>query len=390
MDKKLILFTPGPVMTSKRLKSALAHPDIPHRRRVFEEYFDRNRANLLRLFRTGDQYTAVIISGSGTAANETALSSIIKDTDEVLLIKNGVFGERLDEILSCYQYTVQRLAFPWGQLPDLKTVEDVLVKNENIQWVCMVYHETSTGMINPVHEVGELVNKYGRKYFVDCVSAIGGENVDVVRDHIDIATGSANKAISGTTGVSFVCAKRSSVPVLEEEVPRRNVYLNLQKHIEWADQRNQTPNTPSVTMFVALDVALQELFEEGLENRIERYKTCARIIRDGVRSLGLELLMPDEQCSNTVTSAFLPEGVNLDNFIDELERRGYVLYPGKGPFYDQNLFQIANMGWILPEDCHKFLSVLGDTLNDMLDSTRKVDRLKPEGVPTPTSKIGSD
>lgn len=368
MPEKLMLFTPGPVMTSERLKSALVHKDIPHRRRAFEEYVERNRANLLRLFKADDQYTAVIISGSGTAANETALSSIIKVTDEVLLIKNGVFGERLDEILSCYHCVAKRLAFPWGKPVDLKAIEDTLNKNENIKWVCMVYHETSTGMINQVHEVGELVHKYKRKYFIDCISAIGGEDVDVVRDHIDVATGSANKAVSGTTGVAFICVKRSSVPDLGKDMPRRNVYLNLQKHIEWADQHCQTPNTPAVTMFIALDVALQELFEEGLENRIERYKTCARIIREGVRLIGLKLLLPDELCSNTVTSAFLPAGVKLPDFIDKLERCGYVLYPGKGSFYDQNMFQIANMGWIFPEDCHNFLSVLGDTLKEMVTS----------------------
>lgn len=173
---------------------------------------ERIRTNLLKLFKAGDRYTAVMVSGSGTAANETALSSIIKGTDEVLLVKNGVFGERLDEILSCYHYNVRRLEYPWGELPDLKALEDLLDTNERIRWICMVYHETSTGMINPVREVGELADKYGRKYFVDCISAVGGEDIDIVRNHIDVATGSANKAVSGTTGISFVCAKRSSVP----------------------------------------------------------------------------------------------------------------------------------------------------------------------------------
>jgi 2-aminoethylphosphonate-pyruvate transaminase len=366
---KMKLLTPGPVMTSDSVKRSMMHADIPHRRQTFEAYLEQNRVNLKKIFKADDQYTVVLVSGSGTAANETALSSIIKENEEVLLISNGVFGDRLDEILSCYKYNTHKLEFAWGQPPDLHTIEEALVENENIHWVCMVFHETSTGMINPVHEVGNLLKKYDRKYFVDCVSALGGEDVNIVRDNIDVATASANKAISGPTGISIVCAKRSSVPELGEEVPRRNIYLNLQNFIQWAEQKKQTPNTPAVTMFIALDAALRELLDEGLENRIKRYRTCVKIIRHGVRDLGLRTLLSDEQSSNTVTSVFLPEGEKLSNFIDEVEKRGFVLYPGKGPFLDQNMFQIANMGWISQEDCHALLKVLRELLTSANSKT---------------------
>ena len=365
MIEKKMLFTPGPVMTSDKVKAVLAHPDMGHRRPAFGQIVDRVRASLLELFKADDRYATVVVSGSGTAANETALSSIIKDSDGVLLIKNGEFGNRLHDILTCYGLTFHTLEYDWGQRPSLEQIEQVLAGNTRIQWVCMVYHETSTGLVNPVSEVGDLVQKYDRHLFVDCISAIGGEDINVVRDHIDVATGVANKAVGGMTGVSFVCAKRSSVPVLQTEVPRRNIYLNLQEHLEWADSLSQTPNTPSVTMFVALEAVLRELLEEGLETRIQKYQSCARIIRDGVRKLGLRLLLVDELSSNTVTSVFLPEGISLADFITELDRRGYIVYPGKGSFYVQNMFQIANMGQIKPEQCQQFLEVLEDTLEHM-------------------------
>jgi 2-aminoethylphosphonate-pyruvate transaminase len=160
-------------------------------------------------------------------------------------------------------------------------------------------------------------------------------------------------------------ARRASVPALSPDMPRRSIYLNLQKHIEWAEKTNQTPNTPAVTMFIALDAALEELMEEGLQARIRRYQECAAILRAGVRALGLRVLLPDAQASNTVTSVFLPAGVLLKDFISELDRRGYVVYAGKGPFYEQNMFQIANMGWIRPIDCRAFLKTLARTLADM-------------------------
>ena len=135
-----------------------------------------------------------------------------------------------------------------------------MIDKPEIQWVCMVYHETSTGMINPVREVGELTQKLHRKLYVDCVSAFGGEDINVVRDHIDVCSGVPNKAVSGLPGVSFVVARRSSLPS-KEDVPVRNVYLNLHKHIAAADEKSQTPNTPSVNIIVALDEALQELLD---------------------------------------------------------------------------------------------------------------------------------
>jgi 2-aminoethylphosphonate-pyruvate transaminase len=319
------------------------------------------RLNILRAFAADDYYTAVVVSGSGTAANETALSSIIKDSEEVLLIKNGEFGERLHEILSCYRLRVHVLDYPWGSPPELGDVMRRLVENKNIQWVCMVCHETSTGMLNPVHQVGEVTHELRRRLYVDCVSAVGGEDIQVVRDHIDVCSGVPNKAVAGLPGVGFVVARRACVPPLEE-VGRRNIYLNLQKHIESADLHEQTPNTPSVSMIIALDEALQELFEEGLEKRMARYRDCAQVIRRGVRKLNLPILVPDHLASNTVTSVFLPDRIPVDAFIDEMDRGGYVVYPGKRHLYQKNMFQIANMGQIQAQDCRDFLRVLQNTL----------------------------
>lgn len=380
MVEKVTLFTPGPVMTSERVKASLAHPDMGHRRPTFEQVLSSVRTSLLQLFGADGQYSVAVISGSGTAANETALSSIIKEGEEVLLIKNGEFGGRLEEILTCYRYPLHVLDSGWGQLPDLQEVESLLAANAKIGWVCMVCHETSTGMINPVGPVGALVRRQGRKLFVDCVSAIGGEEIDVVRDGIDVATGVSNKAVGGLCGVSFVCARRSAVPPLGPDLPRRSIYLNLQNHIQWADRFSQTPNTPSLTMVVALDAALQELLEEGVTERIHRYQACAQIIRHGLKALGLRLLLPDEQCSNTVTTAFLPEGIRLADFVGDLAGRGYLVYPGKGPLAEQNAFQVANMGMIGPADCRAFLGALEDTLRDLRTATTATRRPEPMPV----------
>ncbi|MBN2395784.1 MAG: alanine--glyoxylate aminotransferase family protein, partial [Candidatus Atribacteria bacterium] len=351
------------VMSAERVKKAALAPDICHRRPNFERQYNEIRNNLLKLFHgNNDEYTTVVISGSGTASNETVLSSVIRDGQKVLLISNGEFGNRLKDIIDCYGLGLNLVEFNWGEYPDLTKIENELKKDKDISLISMVFHETSTGMINPVHEIGNLSQKYNKIYHVDAISAVGGEDVNVKRDSIDFCTGVPNKAVGGQPGVSFICTKRSRIKQIED-IPRRNIYLNLQHHIKEAEECNQTPNTPSVVMFLTLNEALKVLFEEGIEETIKRYQENASIIRKGLMDLGLELLIKEERImSNTVTSAFLPPQINVRDFINMMENEGYVLYPGKGPLLDQNLFQVANMGQIFPKDCKEIIRVIRKVL----------------------------
>lgn len=249
MIEKKMLFTPGPVMTAKRVKMAAFAPDICHRKPVFEKLYSDIRNNLLKLFHgEKDEYTTVVVSGSGTSSNETVLSSVMDSNKKVLLISNGEFGNRLKNIISCYGIGLNLVEYKWAEYPDLTEIENELKIDKDISLISMVYHETSTGMVNPVHEVGELARHYNKMYHVDAISAIGGEDVNVKRDNIDFCTGVPNKAVGGQTGVSFICVRRANIRRIVN-IPRRNIYLNLQHHIKEAEEHNQTPNTPSVIIF---------------------------------------------------------------------------------------------------------------------------------------------
>ncbi len=354
---KSYLFSPGPVMVEEPVRQALAHYDICHRSPEFEELFVSIQSKVLKLFEADDSYYSVVVSGSGTSANETCLSSVFNCGDEALLLNNGEFGNRLLEILTKYKVPTTNMEFGWGNMPNLDAVEEALQKNDKIKFVCMVFHETSTGMINPVHEVGKLAKKYGKRFFVDCVSAAAGQHIDVVNNNIDLCTSVGGKCLGAYPGSAYVCGKEDLMASLTPEMGK-NVYLNLAKHYQMAKKCHQTPNTPNDNLFWPLNKALDMVMEEGLSNYIDRHTACAKILREGMKEMGLKFLLPEEQMSNTVTSVFLPEGKDVATFVAEMGDAGYTVYPGKGKYLEMNMFQVANMGAIYPDDCKKFLEVL--------------------------------
>ena len=356
------LFSPGPIMVKENVRQALTHYDICHISPEFEELFERTTAKINQLFKADESYRSVLISGSGTSANETVISSVFEEGDKVLLIRNGEFGNRLLEIIEKYNIPLVDCSFEWAELPDLDKVEEAIKANPEIKMICMVFHETSTCMINPVKAVGELAAKYDTWSHVDCVSAAAGEIIDVKDMNITCATSVGGKCLGAYPGSAYICGKKAAMETLTPEMGR-NVYLNLAKHYKKAEECNQTPNTPNVNLFWALDVALDNaLADGGIEARNARYRECAGILRAGLKELGLKFLIDEELMSSTVTSVFLPEGKDLNQFIDALDAKGYTIYPGKGKFEAMGMFQVANMGEIYPDDCRVFLDVLKEVL----------------------------
>lgn len=363
MENKHYLFSPGPVTVSEVVKQSLPHDDMCHRVPEFEKVIVSTQKNLQKIYKANDDFTILLITGSGTAANETVISSNYSDNDHVLLINNGEFGCRLEELLEVHGIKTTVMNYDWGELPTLAEIEDQLKENSNITALAMVHHETSTGLINPVTQVGNLANQYGKTYFVDAVSAVGGEDVNVVRDHIDLCTTSSNKCLASYPGVGIICVKKSRIEAIRDN-KIRVAYLNLHRLYEYSEKYHQTPNTPSVTMFIALEAAVRRINDEGLQNQIDRHKRCAKVIRDGIRKMGLRILVDEKNAANTVTSVFLPENVELESFIQKLEDNGYTVFSGKRHLKEQRMFQIANMGAITEDICEGFLKTVEETLNE--------------------------
>lgn len=354
--QRTVLLNPGPVNVSERVVAALQKGDLCHREAEFSRLQNSIRQKLLAAFAAEPDFAAVLISGSGTAALEMAVASCLSPGRSLLIIANGVYGERIGQIAECHHLGKHLLRYPWGRPPDLQEIETALRQHPEIEVVALVHHETTTGLLNPVDDIGRLTRRYGKKFLVDCISSLAGETLDLNQTNMDFCVGTANKCIQGLPGASFVLFRATEYDRLAG-IPPRSHYLNLAAHHQ-AQLRGETLFTPAVQVFYALEEALAELLEETVAARIHRYRGAAERLRKGFRDMGLKFLIPREFHSNTLTALQLPGSIAYANLHDKLKEEGYVIYAGQGSL-SQTIFRVANMGDIRPAEFERFLLVLG-------------------------------
>ncbi|MFA5334349.1 MAG: alanine--glyoxylate aminotransferase family protein [Candidatus Omnitrophota bacterium] len=341
--KRYVLLNPGPVNIKEKVRKALLSPDICHREPEFSALMTGCANKLLRAFAIAKSYDAVFITGSGTAALEAAVASCVPRGKKILVVNNGIYGERIAEIARRHGINVADVKSDIAQAPDLGAVERRLKSDRSIAVVAMVHHETSTGILNPVNEAGRLCRKYKKLYLLDSISAIGGEELDFAKCGVDICVGTANKCIESIPGVSFALVRKPALPMIEK-IPPRSLYFDLPGNLK--GQKAGVPLfTPAVQSFLALDAALDELLKEGVDNRIRRYRALALRLRRAFEDAGLEYLIAPAYRSNTITALRLPEGVTYEKLHREFKSRGFVIYAGQSKLKEV-IFRIANMGQI--------------------------------------------
>lgn len=359
--RRYILLNPGPVNVSPRVQQALLRGDLCHREEEFSTLLDAIRTKLLQAF-APHGYTAVVLSGSGTAAVEAMVSSALPEGKKLLVINNGVYGERIRRMAEAHRLSVVELCYGWTERPDLSQIAAVLRDDPAIGAVALVHHETTTGLLNPVADIGAVVRESGRLFLLDAVSALGGETLDLDRDSVDVCACTANKCVQGLPGVAFVLVRAEAMAAMQH-YPRRSLYLHLPVHWE-AQERRSIPFTPSVQAWYALDAALDELLEETVEGRVRRYRSASQLLRAGFARLGLKPLLPAAYQANSLTSLLLPKGLTYQHLHDELKARGFVIYEGQGKL-QTDIFRVANMGHLTLDDFRRFL----EALEEVLDST---------------------
>jgi 2-aminoethylphosphonate-pyruvate transaminase len=359
-----VLLNPGPCNTSPAVKQALMRHDVCHRDNEYSRDVARVSAKLARVFHAGPRHEVLIVTGSGTAAMEAGIASCVPEDGKILVLDNGAFGERLAEIARLHEMNLVHLRYEYGQEIALDDVRAAFEAHPDIAVVAMCHHETSVGLLNPVREVGALCREMDALLLVDAVSSLGAEDVDVVRDNIDVCWGSANKCLHGAAGVSFLCVAPRVWPKIASIKPRV-FYLDIKRYQKYLREKSQTPFTPAVGTIYALEQAVDEFLADGHEARVRMYAARNKKLRDGLRRLGMPSFTATGNESHCIVTARLPEGLSFDDLYEPMKARGYIIYDCKAPLQGQ-WFQVANMGHHVDEPTiDEFLTALGAHLAEL-------------------------
>ncbi len=367
--EKKVLLNPGPVLTSYDVKNALIQYDICHRDSDFEKLLIRLRKNSLKIFDANDNFTALFVSGSGTAGIEAAISSSIPENKKILILSNGLFGERLYEIAKLHKIDTLYIKKQLGEVFDIGEIEKTLASDPEIFAVAMNHHETSVGILNPVHEVGILCKKFDKLFIVDAISSLGAEKISVTKDNIDICISSSNKCIHSFSGITLLCVNNRIWNLIGDVKPR-SYYLDLKKYYKYSKKFNQTPYTPFVSSFFALDKAIQELLAESIELRRLNYMQRNSILKLELSKLNFKFFTNHDCQSHSVLTVRVPEDIEFKKFYNILKQKGFIIYNCKPPLKNK-YFQIANMGSLNNTMIYDFIFTVKDTLKKLRAENKK-------------------
>ncbi len=348
---------PGPVKMHPRVLHAMTAPAMNHRGPEFKEILSEIRGLTQYLF--GTRGAVAVLSGSGTAGLEAAISGLLRKPDRVLNLVNGKFSERFHELCQVFT-TPTALSFDWGTAVDPEKVARALDSAE-FKAVTLCWNETSTGLTNPIAEIAKVVKDHDALLIVDGITAVGGLENRMDAWGVDALVMGSQKCLAAPPGLSAVALSKNAYESLHSDT---SFYTNLKAHTD-ALAKQDTPYTPAVPLFLAFREALRMLKEEGLESRITRTRRLAEAARAGVEALGLRLYPDRRFASNTVTAIRYPAGVDDSAFRKELrEKHGTVVAGGQGPLKGQ-IFRIGHMGLCDFEDLEAGFHAFETTLAGM-------------------------
>ena len=361
--KDKALFTPGPLTTSATVKQAMLR-DLGSRDTEFIEVIKDVRQRLVRLGAASDEYTAVLIQGSGTYGIEATLSSVIPPDGKLLILINGAYGHRMLKIAGIHRIHCESLIFTENTQPDASALESALKNDPAISHVAVVHCETTTGIINPIDVYGEIVKRYHRTYIMDAMSSFGAYPVDLKACGIDYLISSSNKCIEGVPGFSFVLARTESLMAARGFA--RTLSLDLFAQWEGLEGDGQCRFTPPTHAILAFRQALLELgLEGGVSARAKRYHENYKIALFAMQAMGFKPYLDESLRGYIITSFYYPDHPNFrfKEFYERLSDKGHVIYTGK--LTNADCFRIGHIGRLGPGDVASLMAAVAETLNEM-------------------------
>ena len=367
-DTQYLLLTPGPLSTTRTVREAMMQEhstwDID-----YNSIVESIRSRLVRLAVRDDTnldaHTAALMPGSGTFAVESVIGSVIPSDGKLLVLNNGAYGARITTISRMLGIDTVELAQAEIESTDLGQVEQMLANAPGITHVAMVHCETTTGMLNPVEAVGEIVHRHGREFILDAMSSFGGIPMRMESIGAQYLISSANKCVQGVPGFGFVVADRATLEATKGRARSHSLDLFGQWH-EMETKGGKWRFTSPTHVVSAFAQALDELEAEGgVDARHARYVANQKTMVDGMRAIGFRTLIGDEVQSPIITSFYFPEAAEFEfqTFYDALKARGFVIYPGK--VSHAQCFRIGSIGDVHPSDMTELIGHVSEVISEM-------------------------
>ena len=359
--KRNVLLNPGPATTTDTVKYAQVVSDICPREKEFQAIMSPLRDDLVKIVHGKEDYTAVLFCGSGTICIDVVLNSLLDEGKKALVINNGSYSQRAVDVLNHYGLPVINLQQPINTVPSIEAIEEILKAHSDIGYVYMTHHETGSGLLNPIREVGALAHRYGAFFITDTTSSYAMIPINVYEDNVDFCMASAQKGIMGMTGLSYVIGKKSIIEQ-SRNYPKRSYYCNLYMQYEYFERTGEMHFTPPVQTIYAARQALKEYWQEGEENKWIRHQRVMKAIHAGEEKLGLQEILDRSVQSGLVSAVKYPDDSNweFDKIHDYCYERGFTIYPGK--IEKQGTFRLCALGAIDEEDIVAFWQVFEDAL----------------------------
>lgn len=364
MSNAPLLFTPGPLTTSATVKQAMLQ-DYGSRDYAFINAVKDIRNGLLTLAGVSQQsgYECVIMQGSGTFGVESVISSVIGENDKLLILVNGAYGERIVKMATIHKLRHHVIRLDEDVIVTPEIVEAYLKEDAAITHVACIHSETTTGLFNPITEIGAVCKQFSKVFIVDAMSSFGGVEMNMKAMEIDFLVSSSNKCIEGVPGFAFALCKRTEL----EKAKGQARSLSLDLHGQWAglEASGQFRFTPPTLSIMAFRQALAELEQEGgVTAREKRYQSNKQILDEGMAALGFKQYLSPAIQGHIITSFLYPDNpaFKFDHFYQKLNERGFVIYPGK--LSKTDAFRIGNIGQIFPVDVKGLLDAIKEVLRE--------------------------
>lgn len=361
-ERRLIML-PGPTNVPDRIMRAMMRPMINHRGPEFAALLSSISEGLKYVFETKEE--VFVLTSSGTGAVECAMSNTINAGDKVIVPSFGYFSDRLQETVARHGGKVIDVPVEWGQAPTVQQIEDAIRREKGVKLIAIVNNETSTGVtVRELPEVAEIAKQNDALLMADSISILGGDYLPIDKWGIDLCVTGSQKCLACPPGLALIAVSKGAWEVIGKKTAKPPYYFDLPSIREhWL--RKETPCTPAISLYYALDESLKMIREEGLEKRLQRYATCAKAFYNGFEAMGLKPYASEKVRSNTVITVKLPSGVDVGQVREAMKEHYNIVITGGLGKIRQLILRIGCMGTISQAEVLTTINALENTLADL-------------------------